>query len=95
MICGVFSIFSDLSFEDILNDVSVQAQNIAQNIRGNVAAQFYICHIILFIIVILLVYFGEVDTTLQDNQDFEDFKDLLKREGLEWSDLFSRPKDKN
>jgi len=91
IICGVFSIFTDLSFDDIWNGIVAQTPNI----RYNLAAQFYICHIILFIIVICIVYFGEPDDTLQGSEDFENFKDLMKQAGLEWADLFSKPKDEH
>jgi hypothetical protein len=91
ILCGVFSIFSDLCFDDILNSIIAQTPDI----KYNLAAQFYICHIILFIIVICVVYFGEADTTLQGSEDFENFKNLLKEEGLEWADLFPKSKDKH
>jgi len=78
-IYGVFSMFSDLSFEDIWNDILVQTANI----KYNVIAQIYICHIILFIMVLFVVYFGDIDDIPQGSQDFENFKNLLKKEGVE------------
>jgi len=91
IIYGVFSIFSDLSFNDILNDILAQTANI----KYNVLAQIYICHIILFIMAVFVVYFGEIDDIPQGSQDFENFKNLLKQEGVEWSDLFPKPKDRH
>jgi signal transduction histidine kinase len=79
MIYGVFLVFCDLSFEDVLNEIAARTPDI----KYNLAAQFYICHIILFIIVIFIVYFGEADNTLQGSEDFENFKNLMKKEGLE------------
>jgi hypothetical protein len=79
MICGVFSVLSDLNFEDILNDIVTQAQNL--NIRNNVVVQLYICHILLFFIAVFMVYFGEGDNP--PTQDFENFKNLMEQHGLE------------
>jgi len=86
-----FSLWSDLDFTDGVTPLDDSFE--PEKYWDKQAIRLYICYFILLIIAIFFTYFSDVDPA-SSNEDFENFKNLMKSEGLEWSDLFPRPKDK-
>jgi hypothetical protein len=93
LLFGVFSLFSEFDFDQTITPLDdsfdVNKYIINKNLR------LYVCYFIILLISIFLTYFTTIDYPLYYNEDFENFKSLMKEHGLEWSDLFSKPKDNN